>query len=219
VTKNNRKEYAISLGKIRTGVIAINGKELAGETCVAQVSESEYNASAGNRAFGARETCMDRLERLEAESSEALLKSDSEKNTIEIGERLGGLVPAGTTISLEGGLGVGKTVLAKGLCSGLGVSEEVLSPSFILVEEYKGVLPVFHFDLYRLEKVREIDDLGLYDAIDGRNVVVIEWGDRLPEGLIAIDVRVTMKILDSEIREIRISASENLLTALTNDES
>ena len=143
-----------------------------------------------------------------------ILTSDSPEMTLNIGRTLGDIMPTGSVISLEGGLGAGKTLIAKGICAGLGVDAEVLSPSFILVEEYQGVLPVLHFDLYRLDKLDEVDDLGLYDAIDGRKIVIVEWGDKLPDGVLSFDVRVTMKITGRLEREITIEASDRLLKEL-----
>lgn len=140
--------------------------------------------------------------------------SSSPEETIELGRRIGELLPAGTVISLEGGLGAGKTLLTKGVCSGLGVDDEVLSPSFILVEEYMGEFPVMHFDLYRLELVQEALDIGLLDAMDGRNVVIVEWGDKLPEGLLKPDMRILLDITGEGEREISIEAWGSFLDSL-----
>jgi tRNA threonylcarbamoyladenosine biosynthesis protein TsaE len=146
------------------------------------------------------------------------LTSRSPAETLDLGRRIGALVPEGSVLSLEGGLGAGKTLLAKGICKGLGVSEEVVSPSFILVEEYIGVLPVLHFDLYRLERVQEVLDLGLFDAVDGRNIIVIEWGDKLPAGMLRIDIRIVLRITGSEDREISIEALPGFLEAVRRGE-
>ncbi|UCF04306.1 MAG: tRNA (adenosine(37)-N6)-threonylcarbamoyltransferase complex ATPase subunit type 1 TsaE [bacterium] len=162
---------------------------------------------------------MDRLIRLEGDIDRAVLTSDSPSRTVEIGRKLGEVVPAGTVISLEGGLGVGKTLMAKGICTGLGIDRDVLSPSFILVEEYRGELPVFHFDLYRLTELHEVEELGLYDAVDGKNVVIVEWGDRLPEETLQIDVRLTLRITGPETREIGIETWTELIEALVGREA
>ena len=129
---------------------------------------------------------------------------DSPERTLALGERFGLIVPPGAVVSLEGGLGAGKTFFVKGVIVGLGISEEVLSPTFILVEEYKGDLPVFHFDLYRLEDVDEVEQTGLFDAVDGRNVVLVEWGDRLPEGLLDFDIRINIVITGERSRKITV---------------
>ncbi len=157
---------------------------------------------------------MKRLKNLEGPAAQLVVRSGSACQTHEIGKRLGEMLPAGTVVSLEGGLGAGKTVIAKGICAGLGIIDEIVSPSFILVEEYRGVFPVFHFDLYRLGELGDVEGIGLYDAIDGRNVVIVEWGDRIPDGSIRYDVHVHLAIRAAEEREIRISAPGRLLDVL-----
>ena len=155
-----------------------------------------------------------RLERLDGSRGSLVITSDSPARTLSCGALLGSLIPPGTVLSLEGGLGVGKTLLAKGICAGLGVPDEVLSPSFILVEEYRGLFPVFHFDLYRLEQVHDVAGIGLLEAVDGRAVVIVEWGDRLPEGMLEADVRVGLRITGPERREITVEACRALRAAL-----
>lgn len=157
---------------------------------------------------------MGRLERLGGRVGRKVLRSGSPSHTIAIGKTIGLLVPQGSVIALEGGLGAGKTLLAKGICAGLGVDEEVLSPSFVLVEEYRGELPVLHFDLYRLERFGETEEIGLFDAIDGHNVVIVEWGDRLPEGTLDADMRVSVRFAGEREREITIEAPHGLFEAM-----
>jgi tRNA threonylcarbamoyladenosine biosynthesis protein TsaE len=137
-----------------------------------------------------------------------VILSASSGETRSLGRHIGRILPAGSTISLEGGLGAGKTVLVKGIALGLGIEAEVLSPTFILVEEYRGGrIPLLHFDLYRLDKLDEVERIGLFDAVDGRNVVIVEWGDRLPEGSMEFDLTVSIRIIGEEEREVRISGS------------
>ena len=104
-------------------------------------------------------------------------QSDSESSTAKIGEAVGRRIDRPMCICLVGSLGSGKSVLARGICRGLGVSDAVVSPSFILCEEYEGRLPVVHADLYRLDHDREVEELGLFDRMQ-RAVVLVEWGDR-----------------------------------------
>lgn len=109
--------------------------------------------------------------------------TESDEQTIELGRELARQMRAPLLALLIGNLGTGKTTLAKGIASGLGAAreEEVTSPSFTLVHEYtRGPVKVFHVDLYRLEKAREIATLGLEDVLeDARAVVLIEWGEKL----------------------------------------
>ena len=108
-------------------------------------------------------------------------QSRSEDETAEVGRELAGSLAAGDVVLLHGDLGAGKTALVRGLAEGLGVpADEVSSPTFTLVQEYRGGrLPLFHVDLYRLNDPREIDDLGL-DEIAEDGVLAIEWAERLP---------------------------------------
>ena len=98
--------------------------------------------------------------------------------TARFGDALGAAIQTGVCISLVGTLGAGKTTLAGAICRGLGVTETVLSPTFILFEEFEGRLPVVHIDLYRLEYESEIEELGVFDTIGSGRVILAEWGDR-----------------------------------------
>ncbi|MBU8922404.1 MAG: tRNA (adenosine(37)-N6)-threonylcarbamoyltransferase complex ATPase subunit type 1 TsaE [Bacteroidales bacterium] len=151
------------------------------------------------------------LERSTGDLSSAVFETADEESTRALGESFGRAVPGGTAISLEGGLGAGKTCFVKGVARGLGIDAEVLSPTFILVEEYRGEIPLFHFDLYRLEKLEEVEKIGFYDAIDGRNIVMVEWGDRLPGGENIFDVRVRIEIVSGSERKIEIEGPSGLL--------
>jgi tRNA threonylcarbamoyladenosine biosynthesis protein TsaE len=155
-----------------------------------------------------------RLERFEGPRRSVVFSSDASERTLEVGRSIGELLPGGAVISLEGGLGAGKTLMVKGICGGLGVSDEVLSPSFILAEEYAGVFPVFHFDLYRLDSVDEVVRIGLFDAIDGLSVVIVEWGDRLPPGTLEADVRIAMEIAGERSRTITVEGRESFIASL-----
>ncbi len=100
------------------------------------------------------------------------------EKTWALGEEIGKRIPPGTVLALYGDLGAGKTLFAQGLAKGLGVLERVKSPTFTLMEEYKGRLPFIHIDAYRLTE-DEIWETGLLEAIDGENIVLIEWAGNL----------------------------------------
>lgn len=104
--------------------------------------------------------------------------SHGPRQTQQLGQSLGEIARPGDVILLVGDLGAGKTTLTQGIARGLGVSEYTASPSFVLVREYQGRLPLYHVDLYRLENVAEIGDLGLDDYFSGKGVSVVEWADR-----------------------------------------
>jgi tRNA threonylcarbamoyladenosine biosynthesis protein TsaE len=117
------------------------------------------------------------------ETGHALTQSvvtKSEEDTRALARRLGGELSAGATVLLSGDLGTGKTVFVRGLAEGLGIDpEEVTSPTFTLVHEYRGGrLPLVHVDLYRLERA-ELDEIGLDSDLANQGVVAIEWAERL----------------------------------------
>ena len=103
--------------------------------------------------------------------------SSSARQTRNIGTELGKLAGAGDIILLVGPLGAGKTCLTQGIARGLGIHEYTASPSFVLVREYQGKLPLYHIDLYRLDKIEEVAQLGLDDYLYGKGVCVVEWAD------------------------------------------
>lgn len=108
------------------------------------------------------------------------VETHSEDATEALGRRIGARLRAGDWIALRGPLAAGKTALARGIAQGAGASGYMASPSFVLVREYAGPVPVFHVDLYRLERREEIDALGLEELGDGEGIVIVEWADRAP---------------------------------------
>ena len=106
------------------------------------------------------------------------LISHSPEQTQEFGVRIGELALAGDIFLLVGVLGTGKTCLTQGIAWGLNIKEYALSPSFIIVREHQGRLPLYHIDLYRLDDIEEIAELGLDDYLYGNGVCVIEWAEK-----------------------------------------
>ena len=106
------------------------------------------------------------------------LVSHSPEQTQRLGRRLGKLAQAGDVFLLTGNLGSGKTCLTQGIAWGLGVKEYAFSPSFVLVREYYGRLPLYHVDLYRLERIEEIVDLRLEEYLYSQGLCVIEWAEK-----------------------------------------
>jgi tRNA threonylcarbamoyladenosine biosynthesis protein TsaE len=104
--------------------------------------------------------------------------SHSPEDTQRLGRLLGEQAWGGEVILLVGELGAGKTCLAQGVARGLGVTEPVLSPSFVLLRQYTGRLPMYHVDLYRMERLNEVADLGLDDYIYGDGLSLVEWAER-----------------------------------------
>ena len=106
------------------------------------------------------------------------LVSNSPEQTQRLGISIGELVLPGDIFLLVGGLGTGKTCLTQGIAWGLGIKEYATSPSFVLVRELHGRLPLYHIDLYRLDHIEEIEDLGLDDYLYGDGVCVVEWAEK-----------------------------------------
>jgi tRNA threonylcarbamoyladenosine biosynthesis protein TsaE len=111
--------------------------------------------------------------------------------TEKVGEELGRLLTPGDVVSLVGELGAGKTVFVRGAARGLGC-DGVSSPSFLIVQEYRGRCQLFHCDFYRLRTMRELEEIGWEEYLEGRGIVMIEWGNLIPEGLPAefLEVRI-----------------------------
>lgn len=103
--------------------------------------------------------------------------------TERAGEALGSLVRAGDVVVLTGDLGAGKTHLVQGMARALGAEERVTSPTFNLLLVHPGPLPLYHFDLYRLEREDDLEDIAFYETVEGDGVSAIEWGDRFPASL------------------------------------
>ncbi len=111
-----------------------------------------------------------------------VIESNCEKETYELGCRLGQEARAGQVYTLVGDLGVGKTVFTKGLAAGLGIEEPVSSPTFTIVQVYEEVrLPFYHFDVYRIGDVEEMDEVGFEDYVYGEGVSLIEWANLIEE--------------------------------------
>lgn len=108
--------------------------------------------------------------------------SFSEEMTFEIGKKLGEKADKGEIICLEGDLGVGKTVFTKGFAEGLNIEENIDSPTFTIVQEYtEGRLPLYHFDVYRIGDILEMDEIGYEDYFFGEGVCLLEWASRIEE--------------------------------------
>jgi len=109
-----------------------------------------------------------------------MVTTAEEKETEAVGEILGSLIKEPQVITLDGDLGAGKTVLVRGAARGLESEGRVRSPTFNLLQVYRGKLPVYHFDFYRMEEEEELLELGLEEYLEGDGVVFIEWGHRFP---------------------------------------
>ena len=133
----------------------------------------------------------------------------SPEETRQLGEELAAELVGGDLIALAGDLGSGKTCMIQGICRGLGVGDLVSSPTFVLANEYEGMLggrsiTVFHLDLYRLNSRTELEDLGAEEYFYGQGVCLVEWADRA-EGLLPLNRRdVQLEYLSDERRRITV---------------
>lgn len=132
----------------------------------------------------------------------------SVEETFHLGEKIGALVCPGDILCLTGDLGTGKTHFTKGIASGLGIHDNITSPTFTIVNEYEGRLKLYHFDVYRVNDPDEISAIGFDEYIFSEGVSVIEWSNFIDE--LIPDERITIEILknnklDKDYREININ--------------
>ena len=132
------------------------------------------------------------------------VRCPTEADTIALARKLAPAIRPGDVVLLAGGLGSGKTLFTSGLASGLGVEETVVSPSFVLVRQYRsGFLPLIHVDVYRLGSLNEFDDLDVFEmAAEG--VLVIEWGDAVESALPSDLLRIEFAVEGDESRTLTI---------------
>ena len=118
----------------------------------------------------------------------------SAAETIELGRTISSQLRPGDVVAFYGELGAGKTTMIKGIAAGLGVADVVKSPSFVIVTEYAGRLPVYHIDLYRLNENSDFGSIGLESYLGGQGVCLIEWAERAEKVLPASVIRVRMSV-------------------------
>ena len=128
----------------------------------------------------------------------------TEEETKEIGRKIGRVVETGTVVSLQGPLGAGKTVIAKGVAESLGITEAIVSPTFTLVQEYEGRLPLYHLDLYRLDGVDDFEGIGGEELLYSQGVTLIEWSEKIEKILPLDTIRISLSIQEDGSREIEV---------------
>ena len=145
------------------------------------------------------------------------ITSNSPAATLAMGKTIGEKLAAGSIIAMSGELGCGKTLLTRGICDGLGVPpRQVSSPTFVLVNEYKGRLPVFHIDLYRLGNIDDGFEIGIMDyfARAEAGVMIVEWAEKMISILPPDKLRIEFDILSSKKRMIKFSSISNKFDAV-----
>jgi len=133
-----------------------------------------------------------------------VVKSTSEKMTEKLGQTLGKNLPAGIVIALDGELGAGKTVFARGVAKGMGVEAVVNSPSFVIMNLYRGRKDLYHFDFYRLEEEEELHELGLEEYFYAEGVTLVEWAAKFPSVLPATRLEIEIVKDNEDLENSRI---------------
>ncbi|MDR1287034.1 MAG: tRNA (adenosine(37)-N6)-threonylcarbamoyltransferase complex ATPase subunit type 1 TsaE [Treponema sp.] len=136
--------------------------------------------------------------------------SRSPEETMALGERIAASLGPGSVVALRGGLGAGKTCLARGIARGLKVRSEVTSPTYTIICEHEGTLPFYHIDAYRLEGDDDFENTGAGELLFGEGVSVVEWSERvpcsIPPGAFAVDI----EIREGDLRLFRISGPKDV---------
>ncbi len=133
------------------------------------------------------------------------------RQTVDLGRTLGKCLTGGDVVALYGELGSGKTTFVKGMVSGLDAerAEGVRSPTFVFLNMYKGKLPVYHIDLYRVQSAERLDDMGFREYAFGKGVTVIEWAEKAEHLLPQNAVRVWLKSIGKQSREVRVKLPDS----------
>jgi tRNA threonylcarbamoyladenosine biosynthesis protein TsaE len=136
------------------------------------------------------------------------ITTHSVDETRQLGRKIGALIHFPMIIALSGDLGSGKTALVQGLAQGLEVPADyyITSPTFTLINEYPGRLPLFHVDLYRLDSINDFEDIGLDELLSDQAVIVIEWSDKLEKSLLSEYLAATFEIVGEDLRRINLIA-------------
>lgn len=129
--------------------------------------------------------------------------------TIALGEQIGKRLKGGEVIAYSGGLGVGKTTITRGISIGMGLGDEVTSPTFALVNEYAGKeRSLCHFDMYRISGALDLETTGFYDYLDGNNVLAVEWSENIADELPDDCIKIHIERTDDSTRVITITADQ-----------
>ena len=145
---------------------------------------------------------------------ERSIRSYSPKDTQKIGRRIGTKAQSGDVLLLVGDLGAGKTTLTQGILWGLGGTEYARSPTFVLVNEYPARLTLYHMDLYRLNSIEEIEDLGLDEYLYGNDLCVVEWADKAPGYFPVNHAVIQLEVIDDQTRRVTVSSETAYLDRL-----
>ena len=135
------------------------------------------------------------------------IRSSSAEETRRLGEMLGRVAQPGGVVLLSGDLGAGKTQFSKGVAVGLGIEEPVTSPTFNILLVHEGAsMPLYHFDLYRLEHESELEDIDYYATLEDDGLSLVEWGDRFPRAIPSDVLKIELAICGESARLVHVQA-------------
>ena len=135
--------------------------------------------------------------------------TSSAEETIELGKKIGKLLKKGDIIAMQGTLAAGKTTITKGIAQALGITETITSPTFCLISEYEGTIPLYHMDVYRLDGTEDFINLGTDDMLYGDGVSIIEWSEKIMEELPSSTIILKITPLEDGKRLIEIDNWKN----------
>lgn len=136
-------------------------------------------------------------------------KTNSAEETIALGEKVGELLKGGDLIAYSGDLGAGKTTITRGISIGMGLGDEVTSPTFALVNEYRGAgLSLIHFDMYRINSSADLETTGFFDYMDEDSVLAVEWSENIAEEIPDNAIRIDIQRVDDDTRIIDIETND-----------
>lgn len=136
-------------------------------------------------------------------------KTNTPEETIELGRKIGRLLKKGDIIAMQGTLAAGKTTITKGIAESLGISDTITSPTFCLISEYEGNMPLYHMDVYRLEGTDDFENLGTDDMLYGEGVSIIEWSEKIMDALPKKTIILKIEPHDDGTRTITIENWNN----------
>lgn len=136
----------------------------------------------------------------------------SPEETIAFAQKVGALLKGGEVIAYKGSMGAGKTTFTRGLAIGMGLPDEVTSPTFALVNEYRGELTLYHFDMYRIQSANDLETTGFYDYMSEKSVLAVEWSENIVQCLPKDVITITFVQTGEDSREITVEGDHRFET-------
>lgn len=153
---------------------------------------------------------------------EVTVTTRSEEETLSLAREIGRRLSAGDVVAMKGELGAGKSVLARGMCQGLGIRQRTRSPSFAFVNHYRGPVSVYHIDLYRVQGPGDLETLGLEELLVSENLILVEWAEKMEHLIPSRALEISVEIAGEDERKITLRAStekhSKILTELAGAE-